>query len=488
MGMKNRDYKLMEQALRDSEERYRMVAEFTYDLETWRGPDGSYVYVSPSCERITGYNRTEFRDDPWLIEKIVHPDDRERVRKHFREDFGEGGISHIDFRFFTRDGRERWISHYCQPVYGRDGTWLGRRCSNRDFTDRKRSEDALRESEARYRAIVEAFDGLIYTCSQDYRVEFMNQRFIDRTGYNGTGELCYKALHDLDSICPWCVNERVFKGETVRWEVQSPKDNRWYYVVDTPIYHIDGSISKQAMILDITDRKQLEETVKESSEKIKLFAYSVLHDLRNPVIGICGLTKHFRKVYGETLNEKGKAYCDHILKAAEEIDSLVQQINAYISTREAPLMVESLSLKDIVRNIREEFSTQLSIRKIAWSESEFLPEIKADRASVLRLIRNLVENAIKYGGDDMTVIQMGYEDADGFHILTISNDGSSIEEKNFEKIFQAFQRVDASSAVEGSGLGLAIVKESAQRHGGRVWVRSAPGKGTTFCVSIKKDL
>src|SRR6056297_3121901 len=136
----------------------------------------------------------------------------------------------------------------------------------------RKHEQSQRQSEKRYRAIVEAFDGLIYVCSQDYHVEFMNERFIERTGYDGTGELCYKALHNLESVCPWCVNNSVFKGETVRWEVLSPKDNRWYYVVDSPIYHDDGSMSKQAMIMDITERRQAEEKLRLKSRFIDRIA------------------------------------------------------------------------------------------------------------------------------------------------------------------------------------------------------------------------
>jgi two-component system cell cycle sensor histidine kinase/response regulator CckA len=144
--------------------------------------------------------------------------------------------------------------------------------SLRERAERNRAEVAVRESEARYRAIVEAFDGLIYICSPDYRVEFMNRQLVERTGYDGTGELCYKVLHDLDSVCPWCVNEQVFAGETVRWEVQSPMDNRWYYVVNTPIYHADGSMSKQAMILDITERKQAEDELRQTREAALQFS------------------------------------------------------------------------------------------------------------------------------------------------------------------------------------------------------------------------
>ncbi|MBU0988310.1 MAG: PAS domain S-box protein [Proteobacteria bacterium] len=140
----------------------------------------------------------------------------------------------------------------------------------KEIRQNQRTEEALRESEERYRAIVEAFDGFIYICSQDYRVEFMNDKFIERTGYDPIGDLCYQALHERDSICPWCVNKRVFKGETVRWEVQSPKDNLWMYVVNTPIYNSDGTVSKQSMILDITERKQVEEQLQASEEKYRL--------------------------------------------------------------------------------------------------------------------------------------------------------------------------------------------------------------------------
>ncbi len=129
----------------------------------------------------------------------------------------------------------------------------------KERTRDQRLVDAWRDLWAQYEAIIEAFDGLIYICSQNYEVEFMNQRFIERTGYYPLGQKCYKALHDLEEVCPWCVNERVFRGEKVTWEVLSPKDHRWYRVVNTPIRHADGTMSKMAMIQDITELKEAEE-------------------------------------------------------------------------------------------------------------------------------------------------------------------------------------------------------------------------------------
>jgi PAS domain S-box-containing protein len=135
--------KLAEEELRKIEERFRLFADFTYDWETWRGPDGKYIYVSPSCERITGYQQEEFISDPWLITKIVHPDDEEKLSRHLREESAYERVLHLDFRIISRTGEERWISHYCQEVRGRDGSWLGRRSSNRDITEQKQVQTEL---------------------------------------------------------------------------------------------------------------------------------------------------------------------------------------------------------------------------------------------------------------------------------------------------------------------------------------------------------
>jgi signal transduction histidine kinase len=355
-------------------------------------------------------------------------------------------------------------------------------------TERDQMVTTLRQREERYRAIVRAFDGLVYICSEDHRIEFMNDEFVKRTGYDATGELCYRVLHDRDSICPWCVNEQVLKGETVRWELQSPKDNRWYYVVNTPIYNADGKVSKQAMILDITDRKKMEEALEKSAEKIKSFAYSVSHDLKSPAAAIYGLTKRLHEHYSDSLDEKGRRYCEQILKASLHVGVLIEKINAYIEAKEAPLKVEEIDLKEVLQIIRDEFSPRLTIRQIDWVEPEILPGIKADKLSILRSFRNFVDNALKYGGEDLSEIRIEHHESDKFHMLSVSDNGVGIRREDYEDIFAPFHRDASSKAIEGAGLGLAIVSEMAERHGGLVWAEPGEDKGTTFYISISKDL
>jgi PAS domain S-box-containing protein len=349
-------------------------------------------------------------------------------------------------------------------------------------------DKTLREREERYRAIVEAFDGLVYICSQDNRIEFMNEELIKRTGYDATGEICYRVLHDRDSICPWCVKERVLKGETVRWELESPKDNRWYYVVNTPIYNADGTISKQAMILDITERKAMEEALEKSAEKIKHFAYSVSHDLKSPAAAIYGLTKRLYDRLKDSLDEKGRRYCDQILRASLHVGALIEKINAYIEAQEAPLNVEDLNLKEILQIIRDEFSPRLTIRQIKWQEPNFIAEFKGDKISIIRVFRNFVDNALKYGGENLSEIRVGYEESDDFHIFSVCDDGMGLRVRDYESLFAAFRRDDSSKSVEGAGLGLAIVSEIAERHRGKVWAETGKNKGATFYMSVSKHL
>lgn len=130
-------------------------------------------------------------------------------------------------------------------------------------------EASLQQSDARFRAMVDAFDGMLYICSPAYKIEFANERFMDWIGHDPVGEACFNAIHGRKEECPWCVNERVIRGETVRRTVQSPKDQRWYYVVSAPVTRPDGDRSQMAMIQDITHRKLAADVLRESEEKYR---------------------------------------------------------------------------------------------------------------------------------------------------------------------------------------------------------------------------
>jgi signal transduction histidine kinase len=235
----------------------------------------------------------------------------------------------------------------------------------------------------------------------------------------------------------------------------------------------------------------LEDKIKELAAKndtIKFFVYSALHDLKSPLIGMHGLSRRLHQQYRGTLDERGQSYCDQILKVSGHMDALVERINAYITAKETPLRLEPVDMGEIFATIHDELAGVLTERGITWTVPLALPVIRADRLSMTRVFRNLVDNALKYGGSEFREIGIAYRDDESHHIFSVSDDGVGIKAQDQERIFKAFQRQDSSRGVEGSGLGLAIIRVIAERHNGRVMVESAVPKGVTFHVFIAKDL
>lgn len=171
------------------------------------------------------------------------------------------------------------LKHLAMPsrAFPSDGTLRFSFDPHADGEDATRTH--LREGDLHLSAIIQAFDGFVYVCDENYRIEFMNRRLISRTGFDGTGQHCYKVMHNLDHICPWCRNDRVFKGETAHWEVKSPRDGRWYHVIDTPIFHPDDSISKFGIILDIQRRKEAEAEIERHRRNLEELVRSRTRDL-----------------------------------------------------------------------------------------------------------------------------------------------------------------------------------------------------------------
>jgi signal transduction histidine kinase len=230
------------------------------------------------------------------------------------------------------------------------------------------------------------------------------------------------------------------------------------------------------------------QALRKKKEMIKFFAFSVSHDLKSPAVGIHGLARRFKDLYSDALDERGRAYCDQILKSAEHMVALVEKINAFIKARESAMNMDRVDMQEILSSVRDEASEGLEQRNIQWVQPDHLPEIVADRMSLLRLFRNLVDNSLKYGGEDLSEIRIEYAGTGSDHVFRFSDNGEGIPEAAREKIFDLFHRSTSSSGIEGAGLGLAIVKEIVERHGGDVSVESREGPGVTFRITLAKSI
>ncbi|MGK7346486.1 MAG: PAS domain S-box protein [Candidatus Nitrospinota bacterium M3_3B_026] len=182
------DRKRSEEALRVSEMKYRIIADNNYDWEFWISPRGHFLHSSPSCERITGYTAREFEENQNLMGRIVHPDDQETFSEYMSRAMESRGGEEAEFRIISRDGRTRVVASLCQPIHDEDGQFLGVRGSNRDVTEKKKTEAELRESERRFREIVENTRLAAVILDLNGNIFYLNDYTLDLVGYE-RGEL-----------------------------------------------------------------------------------------------------------------------------------------------------------------------------------------------------------------------------------------------------------------------------------------------------------
>ena len=465
--------------------------------------NGITTFVNPAAAAMVGWKAEELVGK--RHHKVVHykkpdgtpsPEEECPIYAAFREGAIHQGDDEV---FWRKDGSSFPIEYTCTPIV-ENGEIEGAVVTFNDITERKAAEEALRASEERFRLTLDATSDGIWDYSLITGQSYYGRNWTKVLGYTvedmNNPLLSWKRLlHPDDKARALAAAADNMSGRTEQYNVEfrlRNKTGEWQWILSRgKVVEWDEDGNPLRVIgthKDISDRKRAENALEKSSEKIKLFAYSVAHDLKSPAIAIFGLTKLLHKHYRNILDEKGRNTCEQILKSSEQIAALVETINLYISTRETPITIEGIRLKEIIQMISDEFSAKLSVRQIRWSEPECLPEINADRLSILRVLRNFIDNALKYGGAELSEIEIRHEESDEFHILSVRDDGIGLKQEESKGIFKIFKRKDSSTGVEGTGLGLAIVKEIAEQHQGDVWIEHGRRKGITFSISISKYL
>lgn len=271
--------KQAEMALRESEEKYRVVSENTDDWIYWVSPLGRFKYISPACELITGYKPQEFADQPSLYMDIVFPEDREKVHQHNMLPVEEQIVPHsFKFRIITKKGHLCWIDHSCTPLIS-NGEYLGQIGTNRDITELKLSEERQYESELKFRKIFEEGPFGMALMDQDFKTLIANARLCDMLGFTEQ-ELQQRSFRDITSpeevIKDFQQMKKLIARELSVYKTEKRyvrKDGQviWGSMTVTANFSDEGQFLHNLVIIeDITRRKQAEEELQEVTKRLQL--------------------------------------------------------------------------------------------------------------------------------------------------------------------------------------------------------------------------
>ena len=377
-----------------------------------------------------------------------------------------------------------------------------------DINERKAAEEAVRESEARFRSLTQLSSDWYWEQDADFGLTFMSRRMGERTGLDAAAYLGRKrwdqpALNLTDD--DWARHRASLeRREAFRdFEMERPNPaggTRWISVTGEPVFDEAGKFKGYRGVgSDITARKRGEaelrrahdelakkaEELQRSNAELEQFAYVASHDLQEPLRMVSSYTQLLAKRYGDRLDTDAKEFMHYTVDGAARMKQLIEDLLAYsrVGTKGKdfkPVSVEA-PLKRAITNLHAAISE--SGAAVTWDS---LPTVEADEVQLAQLFQNLMGNALKFRGGAVPRIHVSAAQEAGEWRFTVADNGIGIEPQYFERIFMLFQRLHTMGQYPGTGIGLAICKKVVERHGGRIWVSSVPGEGSQFHFTLPK--
>ncbi|MFZ5906669.1 MAG: PAS domain S-box protein [Nitrospirota bacterium] len=475
--------KKAQEALRASEERLAEaqkiahLGNWDWDIRT------NELYWSEEIYSIFGLTPGQFASTYDAFLSSVHPDDRQLVNSSVNEAL-YGAPYSIDHRIVLPDGSIRHVHEQAKVLFGESGEPVRMIGTVQDITVRKEAEKALQDSKAKYQAIVEGFDGYIYICNDQNDIEFMNERLTGHLGYSAVGEKCYRALHGFENICPWCQNRRREHDEVIRGELNNPENNRWYYVVSTPIRNEDGTVSSMMMLQDITEKKENEVRLLMSEKLAALgqMASGIAHELNNPLatISACteGLLNRIRK--GSVDRELFESYLQIINEEVSRSKGITTNMLSFV--RKTGTEKKESDLNAMLDKTLEliGFQGRLKNVEVVRHYTERV-SVRVNEGEMRQVLLSLIANALD-SMEDRGTLTLSTGIRDQAALIEIADTGPGIPPELVNKIFDPFFTTRSDRG--GTGLGLSIAKKILDDSGGTLDVQTGGGHGVTFRIVI----
>ena len=503
-----------EEALAESEDKFRYMFEYSAVARSITQPSGE-IEVNDAFLEMVGYTREEIGElATW--QRISHPDDiarREGIVASIVS--GERTSARFEERYLHKNGTVIWTDVAITLRRDADGNPDYFMTTIVNITERKRAEEALRESEEKYRGLfANAQVGMFRTRLDGSAVLAVNPKMCEIIGH--TEE---EILADPATI-RWADPE----ARTLMIEKLQAAGSLKDYEFD--IVHSSGEVRTvlgslelhleqdylEGSATDVTERKRAEDEIRRlnaeleqrvldrtaqldaANKELEAFTYSVSHDLRAPLRHISGFSSLLAEQAGDSLDEKSRRYVDTISRSVREMGVLIDDLLQFSRSGRAELQVTDVDMEQALSEALEPLRLETADRDIEWSVGP-LPRVVGDHGLLRQVWTNLLGNAVKFSRGKPTVrIEIGAMDRDGESahgapiedVFYVRDNGAGFDMQYAHKLFGVFQRLHSTAEFEGTGIGLANVQRIINRLGGRVWAEAELDNGATFYFALPR--
>ncbi len=487
------------QALAESEERYRLVADYTYDWEYWVGPEGELRWMSPSCARITGHPAAAFQEDPGLLMRITHPEDRRLFGEHLQRVRQGRETEQIQYRVIHADGDVRWVEHICQPIYfAPAGRYAGRRVSIRDETARRKAHARART----LATVVETSGDFIGVASLAGQAIYLNRAGQALVGLEGDAAVSATRVDDYlfpedlpfvrQTVMPTVMREGRWRGDFRfrHFQTGEPIDVHWDVVrIDDP--DTGRPVRLATVTRDIRKEKAAEQALREANRRKDEFLTVLGHELRNPMAPIRNAVEvlHLLKSGADPRTDWALQVLDrqttHLSRLLDDLLDVSRIVRGKLKLEPRPVALREVMQQavDGVGPLIQERHHRLHLHLPA---DDVL--VNGDPVRLAQILLNLLLNAAYYtqeAGD----IRLATETEGAEVVVRVEDNGPGIPPDRLSDLFRPFyqgERVQGASA-GGLGLGLTISRRLAEMHGGRLEATSAwPKPGSEFSLHLPR--
>jgi PAS domain S-box-containing protein len=494
--------------LRAQLDRYQSLVLALAQVIWTADPQGALEGEQPSWTAYTGQTPEQFRGAGWL--DAVHPHDRAENNVRWQRAIFERVPYEFEHRLRRHDGEYLYFSARAVPVLEEDGSvreWAG---IHTDITQRKLTEQSLRDGERRFRELADAMPQIVWGARPDGHFDYYNHRWYEFTGRveGRDGDASWAdVVHPEDqeqSLKLW--RSAIRTGDAYEIEYRLKRHDgeyRWHLTRALPVREKTDEITRWfGTCTDIDARKRTEDrlrastvTLLQNNRELEEFASVASHDLQEPLRKVQAFVGCLRDEQSATLNAEGVEYLDRIQNAAARMGTLVSDLLeiSRLSSKGRPFV--PVNLNDVVGDVLSDLETRLAETNGRVVVSS-LPVVASDPVQMRQLFQNLIGNALKFHRkDEQPIVHVSAEVIDNGEItgstrlgtscrISVVDNGIGFDEKYLEKVFTIFQRLHGRGEYEGTGIGLAICRKIVERHGGTLTARSRLGKGATFIATL----